>query len=222
MKKKDPDLGVYRYELEDQLWQEGYSRVMGLDEVGRGCLCGPVVAAGVILKPGSRLSDNVRDSKTLSARQREELVQEIEHEALYWTIQHCTPREIDRYNISNASIRAMLKCAEEQQAAPDFLLVDGNRFAGSPLPHRCVIKGDDRSASIAAASILAKVYRDRLMLELHHDYPYYGWDTNMGYPTKAHYEGLTAHGFTEHHRQSFNLRTRKAYTMVGAAEKSDN
>lgn len=198
-----------RYFFEQTLWDESYRRVMGLDEVGRGCLCGPVVAAGVILKPGAKLPIDVRDSKTLSLADRESMAEIIKEKSLFWTIKSCSPDEIDKLNILHASIKAMLKCTGELEANPDFLLVDGNRFTAGPIPHKCIIKGDDKSASIAAASILAKVNRDLLMKDLHREYPFYGWDSNVGYPTKVHFEGLQKHGYTKYHRKSFRLRTDK-------------
>lgn len=200
-----------RYQFETSLWQQGYERIMGLDEVGRGCLCGPVVAAGVILKPHSKLSDDVADSKSMDEKTRLRLAEEIKEKAAFWSIQKCSPREIDDINILKASIRAMIRCSEDEGANPDYLLVDGNRFTSSVIPHSCIIKGDDKSVSIAAASILAKVYRDQLMRKLHDKYPCFGWKTNVGYPTKEHFEGLKNHGYTKHHRQSFKLRTEKVY-----------
>lgn len=193
-----------RLELERSLWKENYHRVMGLDEVGRGCLSGPVVAAGVILPPGIDHTD-YQDSKKLAKEKRILLAGKIREEALFWTIRSCWPEEIDRINILQASIRAMLLCVEAG-GEPDYLLVDGNRFTeASPVPYRCVVGGDDRSASIAAASILAKVHRDHLMALLHNEYPWYGWDTNVGYPTRQHYEGLRKYGPSRYHRRSFRL-----------------
>ncbi|MDX1590429.1 MAG: ribonuclease HII [Balneolaceae bacterium] len=202
-----------RYRIEKQLWSEGYRRIMGLDEVGRGCLCGPVVAAGVIIRPDHPLNKDIADSKTLNEKEREELAQEIKEESGFWTIQEVSAAEIDRVNILRASLHAMVTCTEQEGADPDYLLVDGNRFVPSLIRHKCVIKGDNKSASIAAASILAKVYRDRLMKKLHHDFPFYGWDTNVGYPTRQHFEGLRKHGYTKHHRTSFKLRTGKKYAF---------
>lgn len=202
------DKNTDRIHFERLLWDEGFERVMGLDEVGRGCLSGPVVAAGVIFRPGTFL-DEIRDSKTLSLEERKTLTEKIKEKAAYWTIQWCSPEEIDELNILHASIKAMKRCAEADTAQPDYLLVDGNRFSTGLCPHKCLVKGDDRSMSIAAASIIAKVYRDNWMLELHEKYPHYGWDTNVGYPTVQHYEGLEEHGATRWHRQSFNLRTDK-------------
>lgn len=199
-----------RIMFERQLWGEEYERVMGLDEVGRGCLSGPVVAAGVIFEPGTFV-ESIRDSKKLSLAERKQLTEQIKKEALYWTIQWCNPTEIDELNILHASIKAMTKCAEDEGANPDYLLVDGNRFSSGLCPHKCIVGGDDRSMSIAAASIIAKVYRDEWMIKLHEEYPHYGWDTNVGYPTAKHFEGLNKHGATKFHRQSFNLRTDKQF-----------
>lgn len=200
-----------RLQYENRLWDQGYQRVMGLDEVGRGCLSGPVVAAGVILKPGCSGIMGIQDSKTLELDERERLEKVIKKESLFWSIQRCDVKEIDELNILWASIKAMQKCVESEGAQPDYLLVDGNRFSDSVIPYSCLVRGDDRSLSIGAASILAKVYRDRLMIELHDDYPQYGWNTNVGYPTRKHFEGLEKHGITEHHRRSFNLRTEKEW-----------
>jgi len=204
--KNDKDID--RIHFERLLWNEGFERVMGLDEVGRGCLSGPVVAAGVIFAPNTFI-DEIKDSKTLSLPERKSLTKQIKKEALYWTIQWCSPEEIDELNILHASIEAMNRCAGAEGASPDYLLVDGNRFSSGLCPHKCLVKGDDRSMSIAAASIIAKVYRDEWMIELHEQYPHYGWDTNVGYPTAQHYEGLKEHGATQYHRKSFNLRTDK-------------
>ena len=197
---------VDRLSFERRLWDESYNRVMGLDEVGRGCLSGPVVAAGVIFEPDTFVKE-IRDSKTVGLEERRELTKKIKETAAYWTIQWCMPSEIDELNILHASIKAMNKCAEAAGATPDYLLVDGNRFSSGLCPHKCIVGGDDRSMSIAAASIIAKVYRDEWMIDLHEEYPHYSWDTNVGYPTAQHYEGLEEHGATKWHRQSFNLRT---------------
>ncbi|MEX0944657.1 MAG: ribonuclease HII [Balneolaceae bacterium] len=202
---------IDRYYYEKKLWNQGYNRIMGLDEVGRGCLCGPVVAAGVILKPYSELNRDIADSKTLSLKRRIELAQEIKSETLFWAIKMSTASEIDQINILKASIQAMIKCTEEEGSDPDYLLVDGNRFTNSLTPYSCIVKGDNKSVSIAAASILAKVYRDDYMKGLHDKYPWYGWDRNVGYPTKQHFDGLQKFGYTIHHRKSFKLRTEKMY-----------
>lgn len=203
---------MYRYESE--LWSEGFKRVMGLDEVGRGCLCGPVVAAGVIIEPGTELDPAITDSKKLSDHKRRSLVDEIKEKAIFWSVQECSPEKIDEINILKASILAMIKCAEQKDANPDFLLVDGNHFSTTLIPHKCIIKGDDNSASIAAASILAKVYRDDIMVQLHEQFPHYGWNSNVGYPTVKHYSGLEKYGYTKHHRKSFKLRTEKKYSVT--------
>jgi len=204
---------INRLKFETQLWSQGYERVLGLDEVGRGCLAGPVVAAGVILKPNSNIP-GVRDSKALSLKEREEFVDIIKREAAFWVVRQCSPEEIDELNILWASLKAMQKCVDYQDANPDYLLVDGNRFNDSLIPYTCLTKGDDRSESIGAASILAKVYRDNLMHERHEEYPYYGWNTNVGYPTKKHYEGLMEFGYSPLHRKSFKLRTDKKLRTV--------
>lgn len=199
-----------RLEFENRLWEEGYSRVMGLDEVGRGCLCGPVVAAGVIFKQGTFIKE-IKDSKTLSLEERTDLADLIKSKAEFWTIQWCTPSEIDELNILWASIKAMQKCTDADGAEPEYLLVDGNRYGSSIYPHTCIVGGDDRSMSIAAASILAKVYRDEWMVRLHEQFPHYGWDTNVGYPTEKHFQGLKEYGITKYHRRSFRLRTDKEW-----------
>lgn len=199
-----------RLKFETQLWEEGYRRVMGLDEVGRGCLSGPVVAAGVIFEPDTDIKE-IQDSKTLSLEERIKLSKRIKSQATYWVIKWCTPKEIDELNILWASMKAMQKCTEAAGADPDYLLVDGNRFGSTMLPHTCIVKGDDRSMSIGAASILAKVYRDNWMIDLHEDYPHFGWDTNVGYPTQKHFEGLKEYGITKYHRRSFRLRTEKEW-----------
>ncbi|MDX1636559.1 MAG: ribonuclease HII [Balneolaceae bacterium] len=199
-----------RLKFEKKLWQQGYNRVMGLDEVGRGCLSGPVAAAGVILEPGTDIA-GIRDSKQLDLSERRRLAGEIKNKALFWTVQYCSVDEIDELNILWASLKAMQKCADISGADPDYLLVDGNRFGSSMTPYTCLINGDDRSVSIGAASILAKVERDELMIRLHEEYPHYGWETNVGYPTRQHFEGLKKHGITEYHRRSFRLRTEKEF-----------
>jgi ribonuclease HII len=205
-KKENPD----RLHFERMLWLEGTNRVMGLDEVGRGCLAGPVVAAGVILKPGIS-NDRLRDSKAMSEKERNELAEWVKENAAFWCISQKSPAEIDGINILWASLQAMLECAEHENAKPGHLLVDGNKFVACLIPHTCIVKGDNRSASIAAASILAKTYRDNLMRDLHQEYPQYKWSNNVGYPTKAHFEALKQYGVTVHHRRSFSLRTDVEY-----------
>lgn len=198
------------FSIESKLLAEGYRRIMGLDEVGRGCLAGPVVAAGVILDP-TNIPIGINDSKLLSHKQRIILAQQIKATAIHWSIMQCDVHEILSLNILWASMKAMQKCEAETGANPDYLLVDGNRYVPTLTPVTCLVKGDSRSASIAAASILAKVYRDELMAKLHADYPEFNWITNVGYPTKEHYQALTEFGFTKHHRTGFKLKTEKCY-----------
>ena len=200
-----------RLHFENRLWKEGFERVMGLDEVGRGCLAGPVVAAGVILPPDFN-EPSIRDSKQLSEREREELSALIKQESVYWTIQEGSLKEIDQLNILWASIRTMQKCVEAEGAQPDYLLVDGNRYTTSLIPYTCLVKGDDRSQTIGAASILAKVYRDNYMKELAREFPEFEWETNVGYPTTVHRKALKVYGYTPHHRMSFKLGTEKKYS----------
>lgn len=189
-------------DFEARLWAQGYNRIMGLDEVGRGCLAGPVVAAGVIFHP-DRIPLGIDDSKKLSADRRVELALAIREAALYSAVAESDVAEIGRLNILWASMKAMTRCAEAPGADPDYLLVDGNRFSASLIPHTCIVKGDARSVSIAAASILAKVYRDELMRRLHLAHPEYGWDRNVGYPTADHRRALASHGPTVWHREGF-------------------
>lgn len=195
----------------------------GCDEAGRGCLAGSVYAAAVILPPDYH-NAKLNDSKQLTARQRYGLRTEIERDAIAWSLGIVTAAEIDKLNILRASITAMHRAVDGLAVSPEALIIDGNRFypyypkvsgvAGdgmdcqrrlTPLPHTCVVKGDGKYLSIAAASILAKTYRDDYMHELHTEYPYYGWDKNAGYPTKAHREGIRLHGTTPYHRMTFNL-----------------
>ncbi|WP_373512274.1 ribonuclease HII [Persicitalea sp.] len=177
----------------------------GLDEVGRGCLAGPVVAAAVILPPDYRHS-LLTDSKQLSKEQRNVLKAEIEREALTWAVAEASHLEIDEINILQASFLAMHRAVSQLRIEPEHLLVDGNRFVPYPLvPHTCVTKGDSLFLSIAAASVLAKTYRDELMERLAADFPQYGWATNVGYPTIQHRRALNEYGPTIHHRRSFRL-----------------
>jgi ribonuclease HII len=177
----------------------------GCDEAGRGCLAGPVAAAAVIL-PKDFEHPLLNDSKQLTDKQRRLLRQVIESEAVSWAVSMVDNLVIDQINILNASIRAMHLAIARLDVTPDFLLIDGNRFKNyRQIPHRCIVKGDARFQSIAAASILAKTYRDDLMNEMHLKYPGYGWDSNKGYPTAAHREGIKACGLTPLHRKSFRL-----------------
>ena len=175
----------------------------GCDEAGRGCLAGSVYAAAVIL-PRDYENAALNDSKQLSAKKRYELRAEIEREAVAWALGVATPEEIDRYNILYASIMAMHRALDALSVRPDHIIVDGNRFQPyRNVPAHTVVKGDGKYLSIAAASILAKTYRDDYMQELHRQYPHYGWDHNAGYPTKEHREAILRHGITPVHRRSF-------------------
>ena len=177
----------------------------GTDEAGRGCLAGPVTAAAVIL-PKNFSHPLLDDSKKLSDKQRYALRPIIEKEALAFSVAHCSIEEIEELNILHASIKAMHKAIESLELTPEFIAVDGNRFhAFNDIPHQCVIKGDGKYQNIAAASILAKTYRDDLMLTLHEEFPHYAWDKNKGYPTKMHREGIKTKGVSPHHRKSFRL-----------------
>lgn len=177
----------------------------GTDEAGRGCLAGPVTAAAVIL-PKNFSHPLLDDSKKLSDKQRYALRPIIEKEALAFSVAHCSIEEIEELNILHASIKAMHKAIESLELTPEFIAVDGNRFhAFKEIPHQCVIKGDGKYQNIAAASILAKTYRDDLMLALHEEFPHYAWDRNKGYPTKMHREGIKTKGVSPYHRKSFRL-----------------
>ena len=194
-----------RLHIERSLWQSGFTHVAGLDEAGRGCLAGPVVAAAVIL-PRDVLIEGVDDSKALTAEARDVCFERIRRRAVAYAVGFCTPAEIDDLNILWAALEAMRRAAAALDPPADYLLVDGNRcFPDSPWPVRTVVKGDSRSHTIAAASILAKVTRDRFMVALHEEFPEYGWDRHKGYPTVRHYEALAAHGPSPYHRRSFRL-----------------
>lgn len=186
-------------------WSKIYIEA-GCDEVGRGCLCGPVVAAAVILDEKFEQS-LVNDSKKLNFKTRMELDIYIKDHVESYAIAELPPAFIDEHNILNASIHAMHRALDLLTIRPELILVDGNKFHPyNFIPHQCIIKGDSKILSIAAASILAKNYRDRLMIELHNEHPEYGWNTNFGYATKKHQEALVKHGPTKHHRQSFRLK----------------
>lgn len=177
----------------------------GCDEAGRGCLAGPVFAAAVIL-PKDYKNKTLNDSKQLTDKIRYELREVIEKEALAFAVSQVNNTEIDEINILNASILGMHRSVDRLKIVPELLLIDGNRFkAYKKIPHQCIIKGDAKFLSIAAASILAKTYRDDFMIEAAKKYPGYGWEKNMGYPTKLHREGITKLGTTPLHRLSFRL-----------------
>jgi ribonuclease HII len=177
----------------------------GCDEAGRGCLAGPVVAAAVIL-PRKYKHPILNDSKQLTRQERELLRSEIERDALAWAVGEVSHTEIDSINILNASFKAMHNAIVKLKVTPTLLLIDGNRFCPFPeIPHECIIKGDGKYLSIAAASVLAKTYRDELMTNLSSQYPGYGWETNMGYPTEGHRDGIRKLGITPYHRKTFQL-----------------
>lgn len=180
----------------------------GCDEAGRGCLCGPVVCAAVILPVGFACQE-IDDSKKLSEKERDMLSAIIKEEAVSWAVEMVSPEEIDTVNILNASIIGMHRAVAKLEVRPDHLIIDGNRFKPyvddelRPIPHDTVVKGDGKYMSIAAASILAKTARDAYMKKLAEEYPGYGWERNMGYPTKEHREALKRLGITPHHRKTY-------------------
>ena len=178
---------------------------VGIDEAGRGCLAGPVTAAAVILPPNYDLPE-LNDSKKLTEKQRYDLRPKIEAKAITFSYAHVYPDEIDKINILNASIKAMHLALSKLYLSFDFIAVDGNRFHPfKTIPHECVIQGDGKYQNIAAASVLAKTYRDDYMKRIHEDFPPYLWFQNKGYPTKAHSNAIAKNGTTHHHRKSFQL-----------------
>ena len=177
----------------------------GCDEAGRGCLAGSVYAAAVILPPDYQ-NELLNDSKKLTAKKRYALREEIERDAIAWAVGIVTPEEIDKINILNASFLAMHRALDQLKVRPEAVIVDGNRFKPyQDLPSATIVKGDGKYLSIAAASILAKTYRDDYMLSLAEEYPQYDWKSNMGYPTKKHRQAIREHGITPYHRKSYNL-----------------
>ena len=177
----------------------------GCDEVGRGCLAGPVVAAAVIL-PKHFKHNLLNDSKKICRSKRELLKTEIENVALAYGIGEVSPKEIDEINILYASFLAMQRAIDKLKIEPELLLIDGNKYTPhNSVPYQCIVKGDSKFLSIAAASVLAKIHRDQLMRDLDKKYPHYGWDTNMGYPTIAHRQGIQRQGITPYHRKTFQL-----------------
>lgn len=177
----------------------------GCDEAGRGCLAGSVYAAAVILPPDYQ-NELLNDSKKLTAKKRYALREEIERDSIAWAVGIVTPEEIDKINILNASFLAMHRALDQLSVRPEAVIVDGNRFKPyQDLPSTTIVKGDGKYLSIAAASILAKTYRDDYMLSLAEEYPQYDWQSNMGYPTKKHRQAIREHGITPYHRKSYNL-----------------
>ena len=177
----------------------------GTDEAGRGCLAGPVTAAAVIL-PDLFKNDLINDSKQLSENKRNLLKPIIENECVTYGIAHIYPNEIDKINILNASILGMHKAIDQLNVTPNHIIVDGNKFKPyNKIPHQCIIKGDSKYMSIAAASILAKTYRDAYMKKIHEEFPMYNWKQNKGYPTIEHREAIKKYGITKYHRKTFRL-----------------
>ena len=188
-----------------QLQFSHFSIESGTDEAGRGCLAGPVTAAAVIL-PENFENKILNDSKQLSERTREKLRPIIEEQAISFAVTHLEPVVIDEINILNASIKAMQDSILKLNPKPEYIIVDGNRFKPVlDIPHSCIVKGDAKFMSIAAASVLAKTYRDEYMNRIHEEYPMYNWKQNKGYPTQEHREAIRKYGVTKYHRMSFRL-----------------
>jgi len=190
------------YEIENALRQKGLKLICGIDEAGRGPLCGPV-AAGAVILPEGLVIEGLNDSKKLTEKKRDKLYDEITTKAVAWSVGLATPAEIDELNILKATFLAMKRAVEGLGVIPEYLLVDGNRDPKIGLPTATLVKGDGKAACIAAASIIAKVTRDRALDELDKQYPQYGYANHKGYPTKAHYAAIAEHGITEHYRRSF-------------------
>ncbi len=183
----------------------GFSLEVGTDEAGRGCLAGPVVAAAVIL-PEHFMHPLLNDSKQLSEVQRKKLKPIIEKEAVAFGVSFISHKEVDELNVLQASITGMHRAIDAMKLVPEYIIVDGNRFKPyKTIPFSTIVKGDGKYLSIAAASVLAKTYRDEFMEEIHKAHPVYQWHTNKGYPTKVHREAIVAHGITAYHRKSFKL-----------------
>jgi len=188
---------------ESALWAKGCRYVAGLDEVGRGPLAGPVVAAAVVLPQNAKIIAGLRDSKQMTAHQRDRVAAVIRDTAAAWAVGAASPREIDRLNILGATALAMRRALSLLSQAPDHVLVDGNPFPELRCEHEAIVKGDATCLSIAAASVLAKQARDRLMILLASRFPAFGWEQNMGYGTAEHLAAIEANGLTPHHRRSF-------------------
>lgn len=190
-------------ERERALWAKGFRVVAGLDEVGRGPIAGPVIAAAVVLPPDQQPIDGLRDSKLLSAKQRERLADEIRRAALAWALGGASVREIDRVNIRRAAALAMRRAVERLPQPPDYILLDGNPLPELDWEHEAIVGGDNLCQTVSAASVLAKCARDRLMGLLAPRYPDFGWDHNMGYATQDHLSALAQSGPSPHHRMTF-------------------
>jgi ribonuclease HII len=196
-------LSLANFDFERQARADGYSVIAGVDEVGRGCLAGAVVAAAVVFESGEHVPDGVDDSKKISKARREELSELIKESALTYAVGQVESDEVDRINILEATKKAMISAVGQLRPAADFLLIDAVRLTASPLPQKSIIKGDAASASIAAASIIAKVFRDKMMAEYDHLYPQYGFARHVGYGTPDHLEALRLHGPCPIHRMTF-------------------
>jgi ribonuclease HII len=207
--------------FENQAWEDGFKFVAGLDEVGRGCLAGPVIAGACILDPTKELPKGLNDSKQLTAKQRDEIAAELKEMSLAYAIGSVSPEEIDRINILEATKLAMRHALAGLGTAADFLLIDALVLKGVPIPQKSIIKGDSISASIAAASILAKTYRDGLMNSYEAEYPEYGFSEHVGYATKRHYAALQAHGPCPIHRMTFRGVLQKDETSLAMDGKTD-
>lgn len=190
------------YEIEKEIFENDINYIAGVDEAGRGPLAGPVCVAAVVLKKDAFI-EGVNDSKKLTEKKREMLYDKIIEEAVAYSIVLIHEKEIDELNILNATFKGMNDAVNKLEVKPDMVLIDGNSIKGMEVPHRCIIKGDAHCNSIGAASILAKVTRDRYMLEMHKKYPNYAFDKHKGYPTKLHYECLENFGISPIHRLSF-------------------
>ena len=193
-------------ELENAAYSRGFTKVAGIDEAGRGPLAGPVVVAAVILGKYWNTEIEINDSKKLSKKKKESLYDVICKESLAFKIVSVSPKEIDQLNILRATMVGMQRCSDEIELTPDYLLVDGNFYPETNIHGQAIVKGDCLSKSIAAASILAKVIRDRKMIEFAGKYPQWGFDSHMGYPTRQHREAIAEHGLSPIHRRSFKLK----------------
>ncbi len=191
--------------IENEKKAMGYQLIAGVDEAGRGPLAGPVCVASVILPEGTYL-EKINDSKKLTDKVKDKLYEEIKEIAIAYNIVLISHQEIDKLNILYATFKGMCNAVNGLLIKPDYVLIDGNKIKGMEIPHECVVKGDSKSISIAAASILAKVTRDRYMMELDEKYPEYNFKKHKGYPTKEHYEALKKYGASDVHRKSFNLK----------------
>lgn len=199
----DPEITECGLVFEEQAWSSGFKFVAGIDEVGRGCLAGPVVAGACILDSSKSLPEGINDSKQLTAKQRDEIAAQLKENCLAYAVGIVDADEIDRINILEATKVAMRLAVAQLAPCADFLLVDALKLKGVAIPQRSIIKGDSISASIAAASILAKTFRDGLMASYHEKYPEYGFGGHVGYATKTHMQALRAHGPCPIHRKTF-------------------